>query len=782
MGPAGSSNGVNRFLGAIPILRRMLTTLMSAAVVCAGSLVLGQGALRLFGWRTWSWLAPSVGLSLLMVVAVPAVHVPGRTATTAVVAVVLVAASAVLLVREPALRPPLGGLVAAAPVALLALVPFAVAGRSGTLGVSINNDTAFHLAQVESYISERIASADAVNAIAKAYPLGMHSLVAAIAGPLELPVDQVFAGAMIALPVMLAWTALGAVDRAGCVGQWFVATLAGMPFLVAAYYGEGAFKEVAQAMLVLACVLVLMDHRSVPTARRWIPFGVIVAGSLSVYSFTGVLWPAAILAASLTISSACNLASGRLGGVVRRAVSVEMLPLAIGVAVLLVLAVPQIPGMVNLYSSVYNSGGSSILDKGVMGNLVQRLPIWEAFGTWDNFDFRMPAVHPLTVGVWSGLLLLLVLAGVILSVRRGDWALPAGAVVCFIIWFYVDRTQSPYVSAKALVILSPFLALLAVRPLVERVSGSRGTTGWWAIAAPVVLVVLTAKAMGASWDALRHSPVGPRDHFKQLRDLRASLDGRPTLFLGNDDFVRFELAGVHVEAPFIGAPTLSTRPEKSWQYGQPFDFDSIAPAIYDAVDWVIVPRDAAGSARPHELRLVRSTRDFSLYRRVGRVQRRRLLQEGSSAAALLDCSTPEGRAIARMNGVAAVRRPDVTVVAPAISAGGDRTVSLPLGAGTWDLTTPYTSSLPVRVDAPGLQTMLPPNLDRPGPRLRIGRLRVARRRLVPIRLRVEGHRLSSTAAPFIPNSIVATRAGTERFIPLRRACGRYVDYYLSKTR
>ena len=51
--------------------------------------------------------------------------------------------------------------------------------------------------------------------------------------------------------------------------------------------------------------------------------------------------------------------------------------------------------------------------------------------------------------------------------------------------------------------------------------------------------------------------------------------GKPTLFLGNSDFITWELAGVPVEAPMIGIPQAPLNPAKPWVYGQAMDIDSV---------------------------------------------------------------------------------------------------------------------------------------------------------------------------------------------------------------
>jgi hypothetical protein len=119
----------------------------------------------------------------------------------------------------------------------------------------------------------------------------------------------------------------------------------------------------------------------------------------------------------------------------------------------------------------------------------------------------------------------------------------------------------------------------------------------------------------------------------------------------------------------------------------------------------------------------------------------------------------------------------VAVAAPALFAGADRAVpmTLPLG-GTWDVVMAYTSALPVEVTGPGLKTTMVPNLDRPGPRFPVGSITIDRPQTVQVRLRTHGHPLSSTAAPAQATLIAVPRTG-ERLVPLREACGQYVDYF-----
>ena len=749
----------------------MLVTLLSAGVVLAGALALGQTALRLCGAQAFSWISGPVGLALMMLVSAPSLHVPGRGLTVAIGLLVVALAGAVWTLRDPAHRPPLSGLVAAAPLLLLVWVPFMAAGHAGTLGVALNNDMAAHLLLAEAY---RDPLVEQVNGISGTYPIGPHALTAVLARGLGGGTDEVFAGLTAALPVLLGLTALAVRPRVGPLLGAALATLVGVPFLVAGYYGQGSFKELMQALFVLAFALQLRELRASRDVRRWIPLGLLVAGSLAVYSAQGALWPVAIFCAWLLVTAVAELVGGRLTRArVVAAVRGELLPLAVGVGATLVLLVPQASRILEFASDAASAGGTGI-DRESLGNLAGPLPFWEALGIWDQGQYRLPANDPYGTGALAGIVLALALIGVIWCLRRGERALPAAAAACFAIWLFSDRTQSPYVAAKALVILSPLLLFLALWPLLENDWSPRAPR-FWVLGAPVAAGLLVALGLSSSVAALRTGPVGPREHAEQLRELRPTLGRDPTLFLGNDDFARWELAGVPVAVAVFGGAVLPMRPEKAWAEGQPLDLDSVPVETLNSYRWIIVPRDAAGSEPPAELRLARSTRDYALYERVGTVPERSLLREGDAPGAVLDCRTPAGRALVASAGEAAVRgRPVSTGIAP-IPAGGEAVARLDLGAGEWDLVASYTSPVALDVSGPGLEVTLPPNLDRPGPRLPIGRVKVTG----PVELRLRAHEglLTPPGTAAAPGAITAVPAASARIVPLAEACGQYVDWY-----
>lgn len=451
-------------------------------------------------------------------------------------------------------------------------------------------------------------------------------------------------------------------------------------------------------------------------------------------------------------------------------------PVALAIAVLILVMLPQIPRLVRFLSTAAKTNFTGIA-KIDIGNLVGPLSPWQALGVWDRADFRMPLVDPFSNGVWTAALFALVVLGALWGLRQGEWIVPAAAVASLAIWAFSDSTQSPYVAAKALVIASPLLMLVAARPLAEFGIRRPDQSPWVGMAVVAIMVIVVAKVGGSSFKALQYANVGPIAHLHELRAIKPLLEGRPTLFLGNDDFIRWELSGTPVEAPVIGNNLLiPTRPEKKWFPGHPLDLDSLATGTLNRYDWIITPRDAAGSTPPEELRPVKFTQSFVLWRRTATIQSRRVLDEGPNAAAVLDCSTPRGSAIQRAGGVAAVRQPTVSAAVPPIQPGTVQEVQLSLGAGTWELQAPYASKLDIEVTAPGLRATLPANLDRPGTRWRIGRIRLAAPATVTVQIRVAKPRLGPAAAVVL-DALLATPAISPRVVDVRAACGQLVDWY-----
>ena len=273
----------------------MIATYAAVLAVCAASLILGQAAISLCGVRRWSWLSPAVGLALVCAVCWAMVPLPGDGAAAAV-AIPLLALVALLYLRGR-LEGGAGLVRAGMPVALGGLIaaslPFAVEGHFGILGTGFNPDMSQHL-----LATDRLTDGHGSQLLHQGYPLGPHAVVVALHKGLGIGLVQGFSGLTVAVAILAPLTALAAFSDQPSLRRTAAALLVGLPYLVASYFAQGAFKETIQALLVLAFVLALResgrDWRVLPL--RLVPAAILAIGSVYAYSFPGLIWLGAIAA------------------------------------------------------------------------------------------------------------------------------------------------------------------------------------------------------------------------------------------------------------------------------------------------------------------------------------------------------------------------------------------------------------------------------------------------------------------------------------------------------
>lgn len=764
------------------ILLGMIGVVAAAALTCAGALILGQGACWLCGVRGWTFLSAPVGLALLLLICAPTIHAPGRASTIAVLLLILCLAGVVLMIRNPAQRPRVTDLMVAGPTLFMVLIPFLASGRAGTLGVSFDNDMATHLLWAEAIKS---ASAASVTSLDTSYPVGPHGLCAVLAQALGVRVDYAFAGETMAVPLLLAWTSLASLRRASWPGKTFVATMTACTFMVVAYYGQGSFKEIMQALFVLGFAIALGHLMSGQTSRisadssgrlRWVPLGLIAGGSLSVYSASGLPWLLATLVLWLTLLAVRARLRFPSTKAILAAIRAGVIPAVLGCSVLVVLVAPQLGRIARFYAANVGVGGGAGVPINNLGNLAAPLSFWKVFGMWDIADYRFPAQDLFHVGMYVGFGLILTIGGGIWWLRRDSWTVPIATGIATAIWIYSDHNQSPYVTAKALVILAPLVMIVATRWLVElnRDESWLSLTGALRVG---VAGLLGWAALGTSVEALRIAYVGPTAHASDLRALQPSLGRAKTLFLGWDDFIQWELAGTPVNQPFLGYPLIPFRPQADWSPGEPLEFSDIPAQVLDRYTYIVAPRNIAGTAPPPNIRLIRTTKYYEVYRREGPTPDVQTVANGPGPGASLNCKTSSGRRLAHLRGIAAVGRPNVAVQVPAQPPGSTAHVQITLSPGRWSLSTPYTSPHPINVEISGRHITIPANLDRAGDVWPVGEITVTRRESIPISFRVQNTTLTMGIPTYV-NALWATNEKAVHIVPLRQACGQYVEWYL----
>lgn len=505
----------------------MLGTYATALAVCVASLLIGQAVIALSGRREWSWLAPPVGLSVLLALCWAAVEAPGE-GTTAAIAVLIasIASLTYLWGRTAGARVALR---AGAPVAALALLagslPFIAEGHFGILGTGFNPDMSQHLLAA-SRMSDGLVSQLSL----QGYPLGPHGIAVAAEAGLGADLVDAFSGLTVAVSVLASLTALSLFRDVPAARRIAAALLVGIPYLVASYLVQGAFKEtiVALALLGFAAGLREISARP-PTAAddrplSAIPLGVIAAGTVFAYSFPGLAW----LGLTLVLWAVAELA--RAGG---RSASARLrsaaAPFGVALVVFAVLVAPEVSRMSDFSEfETFDPSGPGL------GNLFGQISPAEALGVWPSGDFRLSpgdgAVPALGYYAAIALGLALLAFGLVWSWRRREHALIAAFAACVGAYAYARAEGTPYQAAKAVQVAAPVCMALILLP--------------WAAGnplrqrrAPLVPAAFAAAAGLCTVLALANGPVGPGDYTPKLTELRPTLGAGPTFVLADTELL-----------------------------------------------------------------------------------------------------------------------------------------------------------------------------------------------------------------------------------------------------
>ncbi len=748
---------------------------VSAAAIAAISLLIGGAISRLL--RTAGATAPALGLSACVVIALIGMRLPGEASTAAAV-LALAAAIAVLVlvaegfdVREAGVAVPVGLL-----LLLACSLPFLAYGRIGELGPGFSADLALHMGQADALR----ALGPSASVTVSGYPIGPHTLVAAVGEGLGLDTRSVFLGLLLAIPVLTGLTALAGFDDLSPGRRVVGAALVGLPYLPASYFVQASFKELVLACCFLAFVLILRDARRHGALgwRRVLALLLATAGGAGAFGLPALAWPCAVLLVLVPLE---RHAAGR--ALVGFRPSRAAISLVAGGAVIV--------AALALGGGFLDGGGAGafLTTRGLGGNFSGHLSPLEAFGVWPASDFRYrPRSHePL---FWSIVAFGTVVAayGLAWCWRRRELVLLSAAIGGMLVYLVARPVTLAYNSGKALVIVAPVLTLIAVRALLEGQPQAAGTAMPRRLAWAATALAFIGASAGSTALALRTAVPRPHERADELASLRSLVRGEPTLYLGRSDWAAWDLRGARLTG-FQRTLYLSGRldevPGKSPRVrgGAP-DVDSVVPAELDRYRYVVAPRTAYASAFPPNFQPVRRLRWYVLWERNGPTRPRRILTEGAEPGAVLDCGDE------RRPGVAFVRPRPVTAGKGAwrqpgggppqepgtMSPGGSLVQSLELGPGAWEISLAYSSPVDLRLRAGSLVARLPADVDDPAGLFGVGGISTRQGRTA-IRLEVSARRRRSIDRLIRLGRVAATRVDDRgRLVSQRRACGRYVDW------
>jgi hypothetical protein len=767
----------------------MIATYASAALICAVSLLVGRAVLSLAGRREWSWLEPAVGLGAVLTVTGLLARAPGH-GTSATLGLVALVAVAALVVWRLGYRAPGAwreGLPVAAVVLVVLSIPFAIAGHWGLLGVGFNNDLGLHLAWAEWLRSGFGPDPD------PGYPLGPHGLAVAVATVPGIGLGQAFLGEIVAIGVMTGLTALGALRRMTPTRRTIAAAMVALPYLAASYFAQAAFKETAEAVLVLAFAIWLTQFEGLPSSWRErllfvLPPLALATGIFFSYSFAGVAWPVAILALwSLTLPEVRQALRPRsLLRFLLRPVTLLTIALLAGLAVLVTVVGPF--------------GFASSFNKVAGSNTYGPVSPLEALGIWPASNYRLDAAggarYP---GLAGAISILALLVGVAWWVRRRETTIPVALGAAWLLYLVALPSAGDYSQAKALMIAAPLAMLVIVRPLLEEWLRGRGAlrVGW-----AVLAVAFIGGAVWSSFLALRDAPVGPPGHGAELSAFLPIVHGQPVLYAGQDRYAAYELLGADTHVPLVEFPDDAVAPnsEKPFDTGDaysPIDFDSFSRGTLERFPYVITSRAAWNSQAPPNFKRIATTDSYVLWERTGSTpENRHVLLEGTEAGALAGCAAPEVQILLQNPGRAGlfpgavIGHKDDWDQGSILETGSQTSQALRLPAGSWNLSLQYFSPFDLTLSAPGFSEGLKAALDGQRPNTislgNNGQFWPAGRfesKGCRVRFTVETaeasalQNLTGYDGKAYVGELVAVPAEPHRTVPLGQACDSWIDWY-----
>jgi hypothetical protein len=429
----------------------------SAAAISAVAIVVGAATCRQLGVS--SWVAPPVGLSTCMLIALAGLRLPGHvwTALAALASAVIV--SAVVLLRGGlGARAAVDALLVAVVLLVACSVPFITYDRIGELGPGFSSDLVFHLGQAE----ELREIGPAANVAPAGYPTGPHALVATVSQALDVDVSDAFLGLLLAVPVLTGVAALAVFEDLPRGRRLIGAALVGLPYLPAFYFVEGSFKEPITALCILGIALTVR-HAMRPgrvSAGAILAGALCSAGGVAALGWPALAWPAAtlvVLAALLAITGRVPTVHLRINR--RFTVAASVVVVTAGALALAIAA-----------SGFFDSSGAGkyFSAKGAGGNFSRQLSPLEATGIWPLKDFREQPDSYLSL---RGLLIVIglaaVLYGMVWAWRRSELALLAAAVGGMLVYAVALPVTLAYNTGKALAVVAPVLSLISLCALFE---------------------------------------------------------------------------------------------------------------------------------------------------------------------------------------------------------------------------------------------------------------------------------------------------------------------------
>jgi hypothetical protein len=491
----------------------------------------------------------------------------------------------------------------------IALAPVLLAGRVSMSSFMTLSDSAVHLIGADYLIhhGQHYAHLDLRNSYGQfinnyyntSYPSGADTLFGASAIPLGLSLMwafQPFNAFMLATAAGPAWLLARHMRLRGAWAA-LAALSAVLPALVYAYELFGSVKEITALPMILTLGALVVSHRSwlrVGLARA-IPFGLVAAAGISAL---GIAFGAWALAAALVLAVvlAGELRDRRSKPAERRRV---VLALGVGVVAALIAAWPtwsDLTGSLKVANEIASTTNS--------GNLHSPLRTEQVLGVWLNGSYKLaPLASALTLThVLIVITLLAAACGAVQVLRIREYALAAWIALMLLTWITISHWVTAWGSAKALMLTSPVVILLAWGGVAALRSLPRRALAL--VSSSLLAFALLAGVLVSDEMQYRASDLAPSARYEELASLDSRFAGKgPTLFTDFDEYSMYELRNLDVGGPDFVYPPAGIA-GAAGGYGDPVELDRIPPSALLAYPLIVTRVDPSASRPPAAYRLL----------------------------------------------------------------------------------------------------------------------------------------------------------------------------------
>ena len=501
---------------------------------------------------------------------------------------------------------------------LLALAPVLAVGRTSFSSYMALADSAVHMAGADFLIrhGQHFAHLDLRNSYGQfindyynaSYPSGADTFFGGSASLLGLPLIWAFQPFNAFILALAVGPALLIARRLGLAGLWgaLAALASTLPALVYAYELLGSVKEITALPLILALGALVIAHRDwlAAGARRVLPFAVLIGAGLSALGIAFGVWalPAAVVIGAMLVRGNGTPTPGRRRSQARL--------LAAGAAIVLVAALST---WLRLRGSVAVAQGIATTSN--PGNLHNPLRASQSLGMWLGGSYKL---HPQGLaGTLTDALIAIAFAAALIgawqAVRTRAFALGAWISLVLIAWLAVTLSAGTWAGAKALMLTSPVVVLLAwagvaaLRSLRPRAFGL--------VLAPALALVLLGGVLASDAMQYHAANLAPTARYEELASLDARFAGQgPTLFTDFDEYSLYELRDLDVGGPdFVYPPPALAA--LAGGYGRPVRLDLAPPAALASYPLIVTRRDPTASRPPAAYRLAWQGAYYQVWRR-----------------------------------------------------------------------------------------------------------------------------------------------------------------------